>query len=271
MISGMTILSSEFIPIYHYAPGGVALVIWIPMCKNTCNYCPWYASSSLREVDLITVSLDKIIEIAHRVKANYIFIHGGQPIEFIESKTLDKLCNLEIPLGAKLCIDSLENFQEVAKKLDVVLVEVTLNKCSKIMKYTKILSSLNSEIILVSGGNESITKIINCLNYLRKIEKPIHIYLELDVRDANHIAKYSHNIGIKYLYFPLTRVADLNTTYCPKCGAIIVYRENGIILRHHAKDTKCFICGTNILYKAIPTRLRTGVNYAIPRELLTDT
>jgi len=271
MISGATVLSSEFIPLYHYMPGGVALALWIPICRANCVYCPWYASSSLKEVDLITVNIDRVIEIIHRVRADYVFIHGGEPLEFIEPEVLDKLCSFKVPLGAKLRIESLSNFQEILEKFDVVLIEVMLSRCSEVKRYYEIISSLSAEIILVSERGIVTNEILRCLECLESISKPIHIYLELDIKDANRIAKYGHDIGIKYLYFPLVRVADLNTTYCPKCGSIIIYREGGIILRYRVRNTKCPICGANILYRAIPTKIRTGINYAMPRELLTDT
>ncbi len=261
-------MSSEYIPLYHYMPGGVALVLWIPLCRNPCKSCPWHAVSSDRDVSLLNVGVDAIVEIADRVKADYIFMHGGDVINHIDAEILTEIKSRSgKPLGLKL--HYYDKVDVISRISDVVLIEIPLSKVNGIEK--SVLEIQVPHEILITGSLESefdTEKLLKILKSLSGTEVPVHIYIDMDLGTANYISRYGDRYGIKYLYMPLLKASSFNTTYCPKCKALIVHREGGIILRHRAYSTECPICHTKVLFREAPRRIRCGVNYPVPYELI---
>lgn len=260
-------------PLYHFKPTKNILSVGTFGCNFTCDFCQNYNIAQYKP-ESIFVSSDELIEKCIDIKDNigiaftynepsiwyeYVYETSKKLKEkhpeynivlvtngYIKSEPLLKL----LPYVDAMNIDLKSFQQDYYKKIcggDLKSVQKTIEA-----SYKKCHVEITT--LLVNNLNDSKEEIGKIASYLGNLDKNIPLHLsryfptykmdspptEIDVMiKVKEIAE-------KYLnYVYLGNVSIDNSTYCPKCGKLLI-RRNGFTSNTCINESKCPDCGYDI-------------------------
>ncbi|MDT7887479.1 MAG: hypothetical protein RQ885_00710 [Desulfurococcales archaeon] len=290
-IMGASISSLEYVPLTLYKPYGLSLILWIwsgDLGIEGCRECPWSeAYGSKSSLDLVEVSIDKILERGKDLKIDLIFLHGGEPIYKQWFRCFaDLLVRGGIGLGVKARLDAISRYganglSEV-KGLGAVLIELLFRFSEEIDKLLpsileKLLSRNTYVEILVTDlfsplERDIKAQIKNLLERYRIIVKdiytsrpiPLGVYAanlsEQDLLSIRKIIRDSCDKNIICYIIESNRRIYPDHINCPTCG-IEVAKRSDILVIPTISSNVCPSCGTEIfVYRPLKIKKRIPVH-----------
>lgn len=270
-------------PLFHFQPGSRSFSIACVGCNFRCEFCQnWHISQAAIESGRINgepITPKQIIEGAVQAGCKSIAYTYTEPTIFMElcndCGRLAKqhgLTNVFVSNGymTREAIDfagswlnginvDLKAFSEdYYKRLCHARLQPVLDTISYITKETKIWIEITT--LLVPGENDSEEELKNLADFIvtkASPDVPWHIsrfhpqYKYLDsiptpidtLEQAYQIGK---SAGLHYVYLGNVPGAKSESTFCYKCGRILIERVGYRIVANHVKDSCCPDCGTRI-------------------------
>ena len=261
-------------PLYHFAPGSYTFSIATPGCNWRCKYCQnWDLSQG--EIEGNGISPEEIVRRAKDTGCQGVSYTYSEPTIFYEltydtAKIAHKesLYNTYVTNGYM----NLEPIREISHYMDAVTVDFKgsgdkefLRKFSSVPSPEPIYRGLEewrkqkvhieiTDLIVpkIGDSKEKIRDLVKWISENLGDETPIHFikffpyYLVLDVpqtsletlEEAYNIAKKE---GMKYVYIGNV-FGEKNSTYCPRCGKLLINRFGMKTLEYQIMDSRCPIC-----------------------------
>jgi pyruvate formate lyase activating enzyme len=270
-------------PFFHAFPGGNAVSFGMLGCDYHCSYCQnWMTSQTIRDPAAIAqpevIEPEKIVELALVYKSPVLVSTYNEPL--ITSEWASEIFKLAKPYGIRGAyvsngnatpevIDYLRPYVDLYKvdlkgfddrkyrqlggQLSVVLDAIRLLKEKEF--WVEIVT------LLVPGFNDSAEELKSIAKFIASVSPEIpwhvtafhHDYMMADNNDTNaRMLMNAGNIGKEAgLYFVYAgnlpgMVGDLENTYCPGCGELLIERKGFRIVRNNLMDGTCKKCGSRI-------------------------
>ncbi len=270
----------EIKPLFHYWPGSTALTYsgW------GCNYrCPWCQNHHISQVDpdpeaSIYLSPKELVRLAIRNHDEGICASFNEPtihFEYVIDATIEAkkhglystmVTNGYFTLKAlkELVEAGVDGFSIDIKGCPQTYQRFLAADPHIVLRNARRLLDLGAHVemvfLVVTGANDS----RECIEWV--LEKhydilgpqvPLHInryypankYHEPPTRVETLLWAYqkAKEIGIEYVYVGNLGAPELETTYCPKCGKVLIERRGYRVTYYNvSSDNKCPRCGYKI-------------------------
>jgi len=283
-VSGLQIDPIEKKPFYHVFPGSNALSWGMLGCDMKCFYCQnWLTSQALRDplsgVVPLEATPEKLVDIALKHNVPTLVSTYNEPLITSE-------WNVEIfKLGKKKNLYSAyvsngnitpELLEEIRPFLDFYKVDLKTFDDKKYRKLGTKLENVTNGItllkekglwvevvtLIIPGYNDSEEELRAIANFLVELDPniPWHVtafhpdYKAMDYSwtppsSLIKAATIGKEAGLNFVYAGNIpgRVAELENTYCPHCGELLVERNGYLILKNNIKPPgSCPTCGKKI-------------------------
>jgi len=264
-------------PFFHFAPGSQCLSVATVGCNLACSFCQ---NNSISHPDNIfgeNLEPEEIIKLAINFGAKGIAYTYTEPTIFYEF-ALDimklakkkKLYNVWVSNG----YTNPEPAKKAASYMDAINVDIKgdikfyqklcsvpdeepMHRSLKIYKEKKVFIEITN--LMIPGFNDKPEQIKNLVSWVKTNlgkQTPLHFSRfhpaykltnvkptdEKTLENAYNIAK---DMGMDYVYVGNIFGHKYESTYCPKCGKVVIERRGYQIV---SKKNKCS-CGQNILIK----------------------
>lgn len=269
-------------PLYHFYPGSSIISVGTWGCNFKCAFCQNWEISQQRPYYVKTITPEELVEIAlsytHEGNIGIAYTYS-EPIvwyEFVyESSKLAKSKGLKNVLITNGYINE-EPLKELGKFIDAMNIDLKAHNNEFYRKvcggdYENVLktitycveNNIHVEVttLIIPGENDSTDELEEEFKVLSDISKDIPLHLS-----RYHPAyKYSlpptnidklvqlYELAKKYLnYVYLGNVWDekYESTYCPKCGNVVIIRKGyNIKITNLDDEGRCKVCSNRILKK----------------------
>ncbi len=270
-------------PFFHAFPGGNAVSFGMLGCDYHCSYCQnWITSQSIRDPEAVShpelIEPEKIVELALVYKSPVLVSTYNEPL--ITSEWAIEIFKLARPYGIRGAYVSNGNatpevidyiapyvdlykvdlkgfddkrYRQLGGRLDVVLDTIQLLKDKKVW--------IEIVTLLVPGFNDSSEELRNIARFIASVSHdiPWHVtafhpdYKMTDKNDTSssmllNAARTGREAGLNYVYAGNLpgMVQNLENTYCPGCGELLVERSGYRVLSNNLIDGLCRKCRTKI-------------------------
>ena len=291
VIDAMQVDPIEKKPFNHFHPGSTVLGIGTSSCNFGCQFCQNHNISKDNEITGVTVTANGIIDTAKRYSARGIAFTYNEPTIFIEfALDVAKLAHengmftVFVTNGymTEEAVDSMKGLidaavvdfkgngeDKFANKFEMVMSNEPIKRALKRMKHNGMHIEITDLIIPQAGESleacDSLTKWA-CSELGPDI--PMHFtrfhpdYKMLDYKETSASTLKKHydiakKNGLNYVYIGNIPGNKYESTYCPKCGALLIEREGFYLKRCMLNaGNRCPVCMTPIpvIGKATPPR-----------------
>ncbi len=268
-------------PLFHFHPGSSTFSISTVGCNFRCQFCCNWVLSQETEIIGREVSPETIVEWALKYGANGISYTYNEPTVFYEfAYDTAKIAHSKNLYNTFVTNGYLtpEAIREIAPYLDAATVDFKGSGDAEF--YRKFMSvpdpSPIYESLLELKRNKIFTEVTNLVvpqvgddpDNLRKLarwivenlgpETPFHLirfYPEYKMLDFNptpistleKLASIAKSEGLQYVYIGNVPGHELENTYCPSCGELLIARYGFTIHKWNVKDdNRCPKCGEKI-------------------------
>ncbi len=259
-------------PLFHFFPGTQALSIATCGCNLTCTFCQNYEISQ-GEIFGEFLSPEKVVELAKKHKVKTIAYTYTEPTVFYEYcldiMKLAKIENLKNVFISNGYINK-DPIKKIAPYLDAVNIDIkgeeqvysTLSHASlkpilkSILEFKKTKTWIELTSLIIPGYNDSKEWIDYLSNWIKNnlgSETPLHLsrfhpaYKLTNLEPTKiSVLKELHKEAkkkLKYVYHGNVFDQEYESTYCKKCGDLVIKRHGYEI---DFKSSKCRKCGTEI-------------------------
>jgi len=275
----------EIKPLYHYWPGSTALTY----SNYGCNfYCPWcqndHLSYSEPPRDNHIIPPEELVKLAILSGDNGLSASFNEPIT-----NLDYVIDVtEIAVKYNLYSMMVTNMYFTTRSLKAIIeagvdgFSADIKGCptmkralvgvdhSVIFRNAKMAINMSAHVeivyLVVTNTNdfdECIEWIIN--NHLRELGPDIPLHINryypahrwreppTPISRLREIRDYAVKEGLKYVYIGNIWDPEFESTKCPKCGKVLIYRSGyrllGVYLDHSNNKYTCRRCGESIPIK----------------------
>jgi len=282
VITSMAADPIEKKPLYHFWPGSTAFSIGTVGCNFACRHCQnWTISqTSIETVAYDEITPERVVELTKRYDCRgiaYTYIEPAIWFEFCydTAKLAHKegLYNVYVTNGYM----SLEAWKEIRPYLNAANVDIkafsdrfykeicgipggmkpVLDTCEWMVKSGV---HLETTYLVVPGENDDAKEIGKfCKWSVEKLgpDTPTHFsrfypYYKMTDREPTPVKtletalKIAHDEGLRYVYIGNVPGHAGDSTYCPKCGELLIERYGFDITRYGLKDKQCPKCGAKI-------------------------
>jgi len=284
--SGFCIDPIEKKPLNHFLPGTPVLSFGTAGCNLTCKFCQNWSISKAREFDKLQdqASPEQIAAAAAQTNCRSVAYTYNDPVIFLEY-VMDtaRACrergikNVAVTAGY-ICPDPRAEFYSVIDAANVDLKAFTehfykelctakLDAVLDTLKYLKHETDVWFEItdLLIPGENDSDRELDELTSWVVKHlgpDVPLHFsafHPDWKMMDkprtppetllrARYIAKEN---GVQYAYVGNVHDHDAQSTYCHKCGGILIGRDWYLLSEWNISfegnyTAKCADCGTPV-------------------------
>jgi len=270
-------------PLFHFQPGSQSFSIACVGCNFRCEFCQnWHISQAAVEegrIDGQAISPQHIVEAAVRSGCKSIAYTYTEPTIFMElcndCGRLAKergLTNVFVSNGYEtieainfaaewlngINVDLKAFNEDYYKRLCHARLQPVLDTISYIAKKTNIWLEITT--LLVPGENDSedeLKKLTDFIVTKAGPDVPWHIsrfhpqYKYLDsvptpVSSLERAFEIGKSAGLHYIYLGNVPGAKSESTFCYKCGRMLIERLGYRIAANNVKDSRCPDCGTEI-------------------------
>lgn len=272
----------EIKPLFHYYPGSLALTY----SNFGCNfYCPWCQNdniSFLMDGDrLPTVSPEELVYEALRNGAHGLSASFNEPVTqidyVVDVTTVARKFNLysmvvtnmyftEASLKAAIeaGVDGFSTDIKGCPSIKRALVDVDHNV---VFRNAKIALNYGCHVEMVYLVVTNTNDHEECYRWIigRHVDElgpevPIHINRyrpahrwrepPTPIDKLLEIYRYAKEVGLNYVYIGNTRLSEYESTKCPNCGRVVIYRSGFEVVRFNLTFTggsyRCTHCGAKI-------------------------
>jgi len=270
-------------PLYHFQPGSRSFSIATMGCNFRCDFCQnWQISQAAVEdgrIDGEAIAPKQIVESAVRMGCKSIAYTYTEPTVFMELcadcgvPAKEKgLANVFVSNGymtreaidfAKSWLDGINVdlkalSEDYYRRLCKARLQPVLDTISYIAKETKIWIEVTT--LLLPGENDSEDELKRLAEFMvtkAGPDVPWHIsrfhpqykYLDSEptpVESLERAYEIGKAAGIHYVYVGNVCGTKSESTFCYKCGRILIERVGYRIVANNIKDKKCPNCGTDV-------------------------
>ena len=268
-------------PLYHFLPESKIFSIATAGCNLRCLNCQNWSISQFKPEETTNQDLmpESVVQAAIRTGSKSIAYTYSEPIAFyeytVDTSRLAKKSGLknvwvtagyinEKPLReAAKVMDAanvdLKGFNNnFYKKVCEAKLEPVLNTL-KILKEEKVWFEVTRLIVpVLSDDLNDIKEMCNWLYKNIGPDHPLHFSRFHPAYKVEHLPptpidllknarKLAMDSGLNYVYVGnVPGYIDGNTTFCPKCGSVVIKRQGYTILENNLKDNSCSKCGEKI-------------------------
>ncbi|MFB3895199.1 MAG: AmmeMemoRadiSam system radical SAM enzyme [bacterium] len=267
-------------PLFHYYPGAAVLSLATAGCNVNCAFCQnWEISQSRPEqTDNVYFPPEQVVKEAKNNQYPLIAYTYNEPVVFIEYAydiaKLGKQSNLKSVMITNGYIQP-EPMKELCSVLGAVKVdlkaftekfykEMVVGKLQPVLDTLKLLSQLGIwyEIVylVIPTQNDTPADITAMCRWIKSelgTDIPLHftrfnpLYKLKNIpptpvptlEQCRNIAK---NAGLHYVYIGNVPGHEGESTFCPKCGKLVVQRIGFRVLQMNISGGKCKFCQTKI-------------------------
>ncbi len=268
-------------PLFHFLPGSEALSIGTVGCNFGCLFCQNYDISqfprdSKHNVFGKSLPPADVVQIARRNNVSSIAYTYNEPAVFFEyaydcAKPANEngIKNIFVTSG----YETVEAIDTILPYLDAMNIDLKSfsNKFYQTICKAKLTPVLNTikyayskkvwiEIttLLISGKNDSDSEIRQIAQFIAGIDKAIPWHLSAffptykmmkpmptPAETLLRAYKIAKDVGLKYVYVGNINNKAHESTYCPKCGKMIIERSGhvGCNVVNMMEDSGCPFCG----------------------------
>jgi len=266
-------------PLYHFHPGSKSYSIATMGCNMSCLHCQNHEISqppreNMHDIKGNDMDPAKIISEAKSSNCKSIAYTYTEPTVFLE--TVFETACLAKEAGIKNCVItngflSEKALQDVAPYIDAANVDLKAYsdefyekvcgaRLEPVLENIKAISDMGIWVevttLLIPSLNDSQTEMESIAKFLFEIDpnipwhisrfRPNHKLKNLPVTPIKTIRqcrKIGLNAGLKYVYTGNVPGDPGESTYCPKCGNVLIDRFGYSIHRYRIRDGKCQHCG----------------------------
>ncbi|MEN3013571.1 MAG: AmmeMemoRadiSam system radical SAM enzyme [Endomicrobiia bacterium] len=268
-------------PVYHFLPSTEILCFGTAGCNFKCKHCHnWHLSQKqLEEITHYFLTPQEAVKLAKRYNIPSISFTYNDPIAFYEYMyeiaKIAKKEKIKIIWHTNASINP-SALKEMLKFTDAVTVDLKgfTEEFYKNQSLAKLQPVLNSLKIIKEHKNiwlEIVNLVIPTLNDnpkdVRKMclwikenlsdDVPLHFTRFFPTYKTTHLPatpvktlescyKIAKEVGLKYVYIGNVPGHKYNSTYCPNCNKILIYRIHFEVLENSIKEGKCKYCGYKI-------------------------
>jgi len=267
-------------PLYHFYPGSFALSYACAGCNWACDYCCNFDISHINSPEDIGTRIEpeKIVEMAEKENVKIISHTYTEPTVFFEfayevAKIAHKkgIKNTFVTNGfiSKSPLKKISRFLDAAtidfkasgdedflKKHASVFSIKPVFETLKLMKKLKIHVEITNLIFPIEGDKDKFKVLVTWILNNLGSEIPLHIirffpnYKMCDleptpVSKLEDFAKEAKKIGLRYVYIGNVPGHELENTYCPDCGYLLIERL-GFRVRSNLREKLCPGCGRKL-------------------------
>ncbi len=280
-VSGLQNDPIEKKPFFHVFPGSNALTFGMLGCNFHCPYCQnWITSQALKDERAYLyyeeITAEEIVEIAVSKGSKSVISSYNEPLITTEwAKEIFKLAKEKGLLTGYVSNGYVTD--EVLEYLEGVidLFKIDL-KSFKDKNYRVLGATLNKVLdgikkvhskglwieivtLIVPDYNDSEEELRDIARFIRSLSPdiPWHVtafHPDYKMRDIDRTSirkilrarEIGLEEGLKFVYGGNIRAPDLESTYCPECGELLIKREIFWIIDNKLKEGKCPKCKTEI-------------------------
>ncbi|MCX8190871.1 MAG: AmmeMemoRadiSam system radical SAM enzyme [Candidatus Aenigmarchaeota archaeon] len=267
-------------PLFHFYPGSLALSIGTSGCNFACKFCQNYDLSQRIEIEGERLSPSALVKIGMKYNVKVFSYTYNEPTIFIEFAY--EIGRLARKKGMKNTFvtngyQTEEAIELMKKFIDAVTVDFKANGDPKfylknmgVPKGEEIYQNL--KMMKEAGFFIEITDLVipklgddleNCKKLCRWILEnlgenvPIHflrffphyLFTDLDptpIETLEKHAKIAREEGLKFVYIGNVPGHELENTYCPYCGEVVIKRFGINVLRIDLDGRSCKYCGKDL-------------------------
>lgn len=267
-------------PFYHYLPGAAAFSLATVGCPLSCRFCQnWEISQAAPEDHPVPYTPpDAIVRMAQKNKAPVIAFTYNEPTVFTEYmvdiareakkrgiRSVLVTCGFmnEAPLAELCsCLDAIKvDLKGFSEDFYREVCGAELNPVLKTIKYIgkrKIhLEIVNLVVPTLNDSEEMLRKLADWLYREVGPDVPLHFTrFHPDYRLLNlpptpvEVLERAREIamerGLRYVYVGNVPDHPGNSTYCPKCGKMVISRTGFFVKKINLKNGKCAFCNSKI-------------------------
>lgn len=268
-------------PVYHFYPGTDILCIATAGCSFRCKFCQnWHISQALPEdVSKYSLTPEDVVELAKREKCVGISHTYTEPTVFYEYMLdIAKLAKEE---GIKNIMHTCgamnpEPLRELLKYMDAVTVDLkgftkkfyrtaipngSLNNVLEVLKTVQEegvwLEIVNLIIPTFNDNPDDIRKMCEWIYENLGDDVPLHFSRFFPAHRMKNLPptpfetmelahKIARESGLKYVTVGNVPGHKFNSTFCSKCGKVVIKRIHFAVLEHNIEDGRCKFCGEKI-------------------------
>lgn len=287
--SGFCIDPIEKKPLNHFLPGTPVLSFGTAGCNLTCKFCQNWEISKSRHTETISqvASPEQIAKKAQEYGCRSIAFTYNDPVIFMEyAMDVAKACHaVDVKTVAVTAgyINPLPR-KEFFSHIDAANVDLKgftesfyhricgghLAPVLDTLLYLKHETSVWFEIttLLIPGENDSAGELEDLCRWVEEAlgpDVPIHFtafhpdfhMLDKSATSVNTLMlayQIAKNMGLEYVYIGNVYAPQLQSTYCPKCGELLISRDGYTLEQWHLNGNACVHCGHKIpgVFEATP-------------------
>ncbi len=267
-------------PFYHFLPGSQAFSLATAGCPLSCQFCQNWEISQAKPEDFPVeyISPEKIVAASFSQNVPVIAFTYNEPTVFteylIDIAKLAKRKNIrsvliscgfmnEEPLK-EMCevldaikIDLKGFSEEFYRKVSAAELKPVLRSIKQISKTGKHLEIVNLVVPTLNDSDKMLNDLSNWIVNEIGPDVPVHFtrfhpdykLLNLPPTPISTLEKardIAMSKGLHYAFIGNVPGHPGNSTYCPKCGKIVIKRTGMFTTEIHLKDGKCEYCGQTI-------------------------
>ncbi len=268
-------------PFFHVFPGAKTLSLAVAGCNMRCKFCQnWLISQSRPdETQNYILSPKDIVELAIKYNCEFIVFTYTEPTVFYEYM-LD-IAKLAKKRGLKTAMHTCgyinpAPLKELLKYLDAVNVDLkgfneefyqnmgAYAKLEPVLETLKIIKKsgvwLEITNLVIPGLNDSEQEIRKMCEWIKEnlgTDTPLHFSRFFPAYKLRNLPptpistlqkayKIAKSVGLKYVYIGNVVGNPAESTYCPKCGKVLIERVGYKILKNNIVKGRCKFCGEKI-------------------------
>jgi len=267
-------------PVFHFLPGTKIFSIATAGCNLHCKYCQNWAISqkSPSEVEYTYMRPQDIVELAKRYKCPSLAYTYTEPVIFYElvydtAKLAKKEGLYNVMITAAYINE--EPLRKLCKLMDVIKVDfkgysqdfyqkVVFGDLKVVLRNLKIIKEegvwleiVNLVIPTLNDSEEDIRGLCLWIRENLGNSVPLHFSRFYPMYKLTNLPptpvstlekawRIAKEVGLKYVYIGNVPGHPYESTYCPKCGKVLIKRKGYQILENNLIEGKCKFCGEKI-------------------------